>query len=206
LTDYSAYSAQLENCFGCCGLVRWKNCVMNTSYSTQEYATLRQKIIDHMKSTWEWWQFFPGSFAPNPYDESFSSFYFPLSESEQQSLWYFFLPNSEKNNVSYLNTEELPTTARETTETTTKQTYWDNVAKKPFQILSQDVNLCRELEVCLPYTHYMRRIQENFRRMPYNGTLRSTTCAKTWNEILTSWPAKYDGRIVCEEEYLKIVW
>jgi len=51
----------------------------------------------------------------------------------------------------------------------------------------------------------MRRIQENFRWMPYNGTLRTTKCAKSGKEIQTSWPAEYDGRIVSEEEYLKIV-
>lgn len=81
--DYSGYSAQLENCFGCCGLVGKKNCIMNTPYSVQEYSSLKERIIHHMKSTGEWGQFFPGSFAPNPYDESWSSFYFPLT-SEQQ--------------------------------------------------------------------------------------------------------------------------
>jgi hypothetical protein len=60
--------------------VKGKNCILNTSYSTQEYSCEREKIIDHMKSTGEWGQFFPGSFAPNTYDESWSSFYFPLSE------------------------------------------------------------------------------------------------------------------------------
>jgi hypothetical protein len=63
--------------------VRAKNCIFNTPYSVAEYSSLKQKMIDHMKSTGEWGQFFPGSFAPNPYDESWSSFYFPLSESEQ---------------------------------------------------------------------------------------------------------------------------
>ncbi len=81
---YSAYSAQLENCFGCCGLVRGKNCILNTPYSPQEYVSLRTKIVDHMKSTGEWGCFFPGSFSPNPYDESWSSFYFPIGESEQK--------------------------------------------------------------------------------------------------------------------------
>lgn len=52
--DYSAYSSQIENCFGCCGLPKGKMCIMNTPYSHHEYAQLRQKLIDHMKSTGEW--------------------------------------------------------------------------------------------------------------------------------------------------------
>lgn len=204
--DYSAYSAQLENCFGCCGLLRGKNCILNTSHSTQEYSALKQKIINHMRSTGEWWQFFSWAFAPNPYDESWSSYYFPLSKEEQQTLGYFHQPNPEKHNTYYLNIDQLPKTPQEATENTTKQTYWDHISLKPFQILPQDVNLCRELGVCLPHSYYMRRIQENFKWMPYNGTLRTTKCAKSWQEIQTSWPAEYDGRILCEEEYLKIVW
>jgi hypothetical protein len=86
-----------------------------------------------------------------------------------------------------------------------KQVYWDEVIQKPFQILPQDINLCRELGVALPYSHYMRRIQENFRWMPYNGMLRTTICAKSGSSIQTSWPSEYDGRIVSESEYAKIV-
>lgn len=57
----------------------------------------------------------------------------------------------------------------------------------------------------LPYTHYMRRIQENFKWMPYGGMLRATQCARSGAKIMTSWPREYDGRILCESEYLKIV-
>ena len=132
-----------------------------------------------MKSTGEWGQFFPGSFAPNPYDESWGSFYFPLNASEQRAMGFYYLPNPEKHNTSYLNVDQLPRTALEATEETTKQTYWDEVVRKPFQILPQDVNLCRELGVSLPSSYYMRRIQENFKWMPYNGLLRTTKCAKS---------------------------
>lgn len=132
-----------------------------------------------MRSTGEWGKFFPGSFAPNPYDESWGSFYFPLNASEQRTLGFYHLPNPEKHNTSYLSIDQLPITALEATEQTVKETYWDDVAHKPFQILPQDVNLCRELGVPLPSNYYMRRIQENFKWMPYNGTLRTTKCAKS---------------------------
>ena len=202
---YSGYSSKCDNIFGCCGLLNGKNAIFNTPYSQQEYIILKQKLIDHMKSTGEWWQFFPGSFAPNPYDESWSSFYFPLTEREQSGAWFLFLPPTEKHNSSYQSIQDLPNTATEATEEVTRQTYWDEVAQKPFQILAQDINFCRDMGIPPPSTYYMRRIQENFRWMPYNGTLRTTTCAKSGKEIQTSWPAEYDGRILSEEEYLKIV-
>lgn len=128
-----------------------------------------------------------------------------MSSSEQREKGYSYLSNPEKYNTSYLSIDQLPKTAKEATEATTKQTYWDEIAHRPFQILAQDVNLCRELEVCLPHTYYMRRIQENFRWMPFDGKLRKTQCGKSGMEIETSWPPEYDGRILSESEYIKII-
>ena len=36
----------------------------------------------------EWGEFFPGHFAPNPYDESLAGFHFPLSKKEQMKLGF----------------------------------------------------------------------------------------------------------------------
>jgi len=51
---YSGYSSKCDNIFGCCGLLNGKNAIFNTPYSQQEYTILKQKLIDHMKSTGEW--------------------------------------------------------------------------------------------------------------------------------------------------------
>ena len=158
-----------------------------------------------MRSTGEWGEFFPWSFAPNPYDESWSSWYFPLSREGQEKRGFFYLPSTEKHNVSYKWIENLPRTADEATEATTKETYWDSIAERPFQMLPQDINLCRELNVALPHSYYMRRIQENFQWMPFDGKLRKTECAKSGMEIETSWPVEYDGRVLSESEYIKII-
>lgn len=51
---YSAYCSRCDNIFGCCGLLNGKNAIFNMPYSTEEYAALGEKLIDHMKSTGEW--------------------------------------------------------------------------------------------------------------------------------------------------------
>jgi hypothetical protein len=176
---YSGYSSKCENIVGCCGLLNAKNAIFNTQYSEQEYSTLRSKLIDHMKSTGEWGQFFPGSFAPNPYDESWVSFYFPLSSEEQKNYGFYFLPQSEQHQLDHRSSSDISRASHETNPEITKETYWDKKAQKPFQVLSQDINSCRELGVAIPHMHYMSRIQENFRWMPYEGILRGTQCAKS---------------------------
>lgn len=46
-----------SNLFGCIGL-KINNTVSSTKqYTRQEYEILVPKIIEHMKKTWEWWEF-----------------------------------------------------------------------------------------------------------------------------------------------------
>lgn len=75
--QYSAYLQNCQYCFGCCGLVNEKYCILNKKYTQKEYEELVPKIIEKMKEDREWGKFFPDHFAPNPYDESYSGFYFP---------------------------------------------------------------------------------------------------------------------------------
>ena len=56
---YSRYCTQ--NCnklFGCIGLKQKQHCILNKQYSKKEYETLVPKIIQHMKETGEWGEFF----------------------------------------------------------------------------------------------------------------------------------------------------
>jgi hypothetical protein len=67
-----------------------------------------------MKSTGEWGQFFPGSFAPNPYDESWVSFYFPLSSEEQKNYGFYFLPQSEQHQLDHRSSSDISRASHET--------------------------------------------------------------------------------------------
>lgn len=53
-----------EHLFGCCGLKKAHHCIFNKAYSISEYETLCSKIVDHMKSTGEWGEFFPHELSP----------------------------------------------------------------------------------------------------------------------------------------------
>lgn len=203
--DYSAYCFQCEHCFGCCGLVGKKYHILNKEYSPKEYELLREKIINHMQETNEWGQFFPGYFAPNPYDESLAGFHFPLSKKEQATLGFRLNENEERKNSNYASPEEIPDSVDEITnkEELLKKVFWDAEFKKPFQIQKTDIVFARKIGCPLPNSYYMNRIQKNFRWIPFNGKLRKTTCGECGIPIQTSWDGKYDGRILCEKCYLE---
>ncbi len=76
------YCLELNNCshlFGCRGLKRKQYCVLNKQYSAAEYADLSVKVIEHMKSTGEWGEFFPIAMSPVPYNQTMAQDLLPLT-------------------------------------------------------------------------------------------------------------------------------
>ena len=57
-------------------------CILNTTYSQQEYEQLCGKIIEHMRETGEWGEFFPSKYSPFGYNETVAQDLWPLSRQE----------------------------------------------------------------------------------------------------------------------------
>ena len=111
-TEQCAYCFNCENCFGCCGLVGKKFHIFNKEYSEQDYKNFREKIIEHMKSSGEYGEFFPGHFAPHPYEESYAHSHWPLSEEEQKKLGFRIQENFERKNADFLPLTEIPDSSK----------------------------------------------------------------------------------------------
>jgi hypothetical protein len=217
--EYSAYMQNCQYCFGCCGLVNRKFCVFNKQYEEAEYHELVARIKAHMQQPadgksglCEWDRFFPGYFAPNPYAESYSGFHFPLTGGaggEITKQGYRDAEPLEKADVKTAEVSKIPDSLAELTPEKEAwlmaQVFWDEEYARPFQIQAADITFARRLEIALPRVYYVNRMQGNFRWMPLIGQLRDGVCAKSGVALRTNWPAEYDGRILCEEEYLKIV-
>ncbi len=62
-------------------LVNKSYCINNKQYSKEEYEALKVKIIEHMKKTGEWGQFFPKEFSCFGYNESTAHKYYPLTKA-----------------------------------------------------------------------------------------------------------------------------
>lgn len=205
--EYSAYLQHCHYCFGCCGLTNKKYCIFNKQYSEAEYKKLRDKIVAHMQETEEWGEFFPGYFAPNPYEESFSGFRFPVDGPEK--LGFRAGGPAERAQVKTAEIEEIPDSYQdldaEREKWLTEQIFWDEKYQRSFQVTQKDIDFARKIKGPLPDTYYVSRMHDNLFWMPFEGELRETRCAKSGQKILTNWPEDFDGRILSEEEYLGLV-
>jgi len=200
--DYCAYCFQCEHCFGCCGLVGKKFHIFNRPYSEEAYRSLIKKFEQKMRATGEWGKFFPGYFAPMPYAESFSQMYWPLDRSRQEEFGFRVRGELPARDASAQSAAAIPDRAEASAG---EQVFWDAAAGRPFKILASDVAFCQKMQVPLPNEFYTARLQKNYAWLPFDGTLRETTCAKSGARILTGWGAEYDGRILSEGAYLDVV-
>ncbi|MFA6586211.1 MAG: hypothetical protein WCS86_03580 [Candidatus Paceibacterota bacterium] len=78
----------VENChsskhlFGCSGIRHGQYCILNKEYSKEEYFKLRDKLIEYMKQTGEYGEFFPSRMSHFGYNETMAQDYFPTTREE----------------------------------------------------------------------------------------------------------------------------
>lgn len=71
-----------SNCFGCVGLKKNQYCILNKQYTKEEYEALVPRLIEHMKTTGEWGEFFPVSLSSFPYVDSVANYFYPMTAAE----------------------------------------------------------------------------------------------------------------------------
>ena len=215
-TLYSQQVYNTHDCFACIWLHNHEHhCILNKSYSTQEYETLCGKIIDHMRSTGEWGEFFPHELSPFWYNETVANEYFPMTESEVQVKgWNWYAePTAIFSGTSY-----IPLPIREYDE----RVVWNTLAQKnidevlagiiqcevtgkPFKIIKQELAFYIENSIPIPVKHPDQRHKERMNlRNP--RTLFERTCAECYKDIITTYAPKRLEKVVCEECYRKLVY
>lgn len=86
-----------SNLFGCISLHDKQNCILNKQYTKEEYEALVPKIIEHMKSTGEYGEFFPNHISLFAYNETAAQDHFPLTKESALKLGYAWRDEEIKN-------------------------------------------------------------------------------------------------------------
>lgn len=204
--DYSAHLYKCENCFACCWLVEKKFYILNKAYSEEEYFKLKDKIISNLKEKWIYWQFFPAYFSATSYEESLAQIYNPLTYDEQKRLWYRVLDIESNSRENHKNISSLIDNLEDWKLEEIIWSYYDEKAKRPFQITEEDIQFYKKIWVSLHEEFYISRIQRNYSWMFPELELRNAKCSKSQKEIMTSLPENLDWQILSKEEYEKIIY
>ncbi|MCC6953950.1 MAG: hypothetical protein IT290_07520, partial [Deltaproteobacteria bacterium] len=190
--DQCWHSSEL---FGCVGIRGGKHCILNRQYSEVEYHEKVSEIVEHMKRTGEWGEFFPMKDAPIPYNLSLAQDYFPLSRDAalaQGLSWY------EDDTPSVGGGEAPPSSLNSLTPDIHLSTLQCNECGKGFRYTERELVIRRQLGIapagdCF-FCRHRRRLQKRAPR-----ALFERQCEDCGVAVLSPYAADFPRAIICDE-------
>ena len=213
-----------ENCFscdsvfGCVALNKQKYCILNKQYSKEDYEVLTKKIIEHMKKTGEWGEFFPTTISPFAYNETVAQHYFPMTKEEVLAKGWSWYDREARGYAVTMSHENVPQSMAETNDTILKeiigcssQDTEESKAKHTacataFKITSDELTLHRKMNMPLPEQCFPCRFRDRLnRRTPRQLWHRKCMNVGCSNEFETSYAPERTEIVYCESCYQKEV-
>ena len=192
-----------KDCFGCCGLKYKKYCIFNKQYTRENYETLKTKIIECMKKTGEWGEFFPASFSPFAYNETMANEYHPLDHNQAESLGYTW-KNLNSDNGYKGPIYQIPDDIKDVPDTICKEILVCEVARKPYKIIPQELKFYHDHNLPIPHICWEERHKKRMKlRNPRK--LVNRTCEKCSTPFQTTYSPERPEKVYCEQCYLKHV-
>jgi hypothetical protein len=210
--DYSFYltfSFHSQNCFLCTGLKHQQYCIFNKQYTKEDYELTVSKILTHMQSTGERWEFFHPSLSPFGYNETVANEHFPLTRTEALARWYKRQDNNYDPIIpewaKVLKWDDIPWDIATVTDDILKSILICEVSDRPFRIIKQELEFYRTHHLSLPRKHPDIRHEERMKLRPWR-TLFLRTCDKCDKEMLSVYDRGYSCKVYCEVCYQKEVY
>lgn len=202
----SWFSQSCHDCFGCANNKFGRYRILNKQYTKDEYEALVPRIIDHMRQTREWGEFFPCSMSLFGYNKTMAQLYFPLSQEESAAKGYLWdADEPAPTSAIGLAADALPDDIRDATDDVLTTPLLCEGTGKPFKIIAQELAFHRTHNVPLPRRSWLRRHLDRFaQRNP--RTLWSRQCAKCQKAIETTYAPDRPEIVYCEQCYLETVY
>jgi CxxC-x17-CxxC domain-containing protein len=191
-----------NNLFGCVGINHKQYCILNKEYPKEEYLELRRKIIEHMKQTGEWGEFFPMEVAPFAYNESVAQDFFPLSKEEVLAFGHHWRDEDKKDYKPA--TTQVPETIADTPDSICEEILACEDCQRNYKIQTEELKFYKKNELpiprkCLECRHTRRVVLRK------NRTLHDRTCSNCSAKIQTTFAPDGPEKVYCEKCYLEAV-
>lgn len=180
---YNQYCYSSHDLFACVGVTHGEYVILNKRYSPEDYAVLKNKIIEHMKQTGEWGSFFPVRYSPHAYNETLAHEYYPLKEEQVLGLGLRWKDQAPQKQA--LHTTELRQCQR---------------CDRKFQVIGQEADFYAKMRLPLPESCPDCRHRRRFlSRRPRK--LWERRCARCTDPITTAFSPEATEIVYCEQCY-----
>lgn len=193
-----------KNLFGCIGVRNNEYCILNKKYSKDEYFTMVEKIIKHMKKTEEWGEFFPIEISPFCYNETVADEYFPLERDEVTVRGWKWKEDEDKGFYDGP-PAAIPEDIKDVSDSITKTILECEDTQKSYKIIPQELKFYRHYKIPIPKKcpnerHYLRLSMRNPQQ------IWNRKCDKCSDEIKTTYSPQRPETVYCEKCYLKEIY
>ena len=193
-----------KNCFGCVGLNNQKYCIFNKQYSEEEYEKLVPKIIEHMKKTDEFGEFFPMSLSPFGYNETVANEYYPLDKEDALKAgikWSDYEMGAQFHGEKVT----IPDSIDKIDDEILNKILTCEVSGKPYRVIARELDFYRKMEIPVPLRSPNQRHKDRLSlRNPRK--LFERNCMKCGSKVQTTYAPERPEIVYCEECYLKEVY
>lgn len=193
-----------KNLFGCIGMRGKSYCILNKQYSKEEYEALLPRVIEHLKKTGEWGEFFPIEISNFAYNETVADEYFPLSEQEVRAKGYAWKADDEEN--SYQGPKAaFPENIAEVPDSIVDQILTCEVSGKLYKLIPPELEFYRRMKLPVPRRSPNQRHRDRLaKRNPQQ--LWQRACTDCGNSISTVYSPDRSEKVYCDACYLKLVY
>lgn len=185
--SYSIFCNNASDLFGCVSVRNKKYCILNKQYTKDEYEKLTPKIIEHMKKTGEYGEFFPSALSAFPYKVTAAYEFFPENKEEAKSKGFSWYDIEKPNYKATLFSKDIP----------------DDIKDLSKSILNEVIE-CEHKNNCgHECTHAFRVIQQEvdfLLRMNLPFPRLCTNCRHEERLLLRNSPVLYSRTCMCEKE------
>ena len=195
-----------KNLFWCSGLKDKQYCILNKQYTKEEYQELLPKIIEHMKNTWERWEFLHPNISLFGYNETNGMEYYPMEKETALSKWYKRqdkeYPINVPEGIETVNAKDFPDNIHDVDDSILKKAVLCEITGKPFRIVAPELEFYRKHSLPLPKRHPdQRHLDRMTRRWGRQFYLR--TCDNCGKQVVSVYSADSEFKVYCEECYNK---
>ncbi len=149
--SYSDTCQNSQNLFGCVSVKKGEYYIFNKKYNKDEYEALKAKIIEHMRATSEYGEFFPPSIAPVYYNETQGSLYEPMTKDEVQGKGWQWEENTPGTfGKETISSSQIPDKIEDVPDTYVSEIFKCTECMKNYNVTSNELQFYRKEHVPFP--------------------------------------------------------
>jgi len=192
-----------QDLFGCVGLKKKKFCILNKQYSQEEYEAMVPRIIEHMKKTGEWGEYFPVECSPFQYNLSMAQDHFPLTKEQALGQGHTWRDEDKKEHKPA--SCEVPSKINDVSADICGNILACKSCSKNYKITPQELAFYKKMKLPIPsdcfHCRHKRRVSGRTKR-----GLWDRKCDKCGVQIWTSYSPDRPETVYCEACYLSDIY